>query len=616
MKTADLRELARLYSIQITYEDAAGKKRTASPDSIVAALKPRLPDGMKLEKALLARRYEVGSRVVEPVTVIWGRSKPLIELRNVDRADYELTLESGERFDGRLTISKPSSTGGRTAVLDQKIPIGYHTLRINKKHQTAIFAAPTKAPAPQTKSWGVFAPLYAMQTDATWGVGDLADMRAYQRWVADRGGSFVATLPMNAIYAEEDPSPYAPVSRLFWNELYLDVRGLPEYRGEPLEPLPANDAIDYARIVRVRRDLMCSLARRFFESPEPAFGEFARQANEYAMFRSRMESTRGSWRDWQEDDQFGFDSVRYHLYAQYRMAQQMRELQALYLDFPLGVHANGYDAWRFQDQFAAGVSVGVPPDLVYTNGQNWGFPPLDPDAIRERHHSYFRDCIRHQLAHASILRIDHVMGLHRLFWIPQGAEAKDGVYVRYPEDELYAILMIESNRANSIIVGEDLGTVPQYVPRMMEKHGVRRMYVVQYELKPAGKQPAGTPPANSVASINTHDMPTFAAFWNGEQAAMTRFLKARRLLQGSESDTIAILEGLLRFLASSDAEIVLVNLEDLWLEREPQNMPGVPERSWRHRTALSLEEMQNDATVNRLLKAVDQARRKAHGRKK
>ena len=142
------------------------------------------------------------------------------------------------------------------------------------------------------------------------------------------------------------------------------------------------------------------------------------------------------------------------------------------------------------------------------------------------------------------------------------------------------------------------------------------MYVVQYELKPAGKQPAGTPPANSVASINTHDMPTFAAFWNGEQAAMTRFLKARRLLQGSESDTIAILEGLLRFLASSDAEIVLVNLEDLWLEREPQNMPGVPERSWRHRTALSLEEMQNDATVNRLLKAVDQARRKAHGRKK
>ena len=220
------------------------------------------------------------------------------------------------------------------------------------------------------------------------------------------------------------------------------------------------------------------------------------------MFRSRMESTHGSWRDWSDEDQFGFDSVRYHLYVQYRMAQQMRQLQPLYLDFPLGVHANGYDAWRFQDQFVAGVSVGAPPDLFFTKGQNWGFPPLDPDAIRDRHHSYFRDCIRHQLAHASILRIDHVMGLHRLFWIPQGADAKDGVYVRYPEDELYAILMIESNRSNSVVVGEDLGTVPKYVPKMMEKHGVRRMYVVQYELKPAGKQPAGTPPANSVASGN------------------------------------------------------------------------------------------------------------------
>jgi 4-alpha-glucanotransferase len=611
VKTADLRELARLYSIQITYEDAAGKKRTASPDAIVAALEPRIPGRMKLEKALLARRYEVGSRVVEPVTVIWGRSKALIELRNVDRADYELTLESGERFDGRLTISKPSSTGNRTAVLHQKIPIGYHTLRINKKHKTAIFAAPTKALAPQNKSWGVFAPLYAMHTAATWGVGDLTDMRACQRWVADRGGSFVATLPMNAIYAEEDPSPYAPVSRLFWNELYLDVRSLPEYRGEPLEPLPANDAIDYLGMVRVRRDLICSLARRFFESPEPAFGEFARQANEYAMFRSRMESTGGSWRDWQEDDQFGFDSMRYHLYVQYRMAQQMRQLQALYLDFPLGVHPNGYDAWRFQEQFAAGASVGAPPDLFFTKGQNWGFPPPDPDAIRERHHSYFRDCIRHQLAHASILRIDHVMGLHRLFWIPQGAEAKDGVYVRYPEEELYAILTIESNRANSVIVGEDLGTVPQYVPKMMDKHGVRRMYVVQYELKPEEKQPVGTPPAKSVASINAHGMPTFAGFWEGsdsdDRAAITRFLKARRLLQGSESDTIAILEGLLRFLGSSDAEIVLVSLEDLWLEREPQNI---------HRMALSLEEVQNDATVARLLKAVDQTRRKVDGRKR
>jgi 4-alpha-glucanotransferase len=615
VKTADLRELARLYSIQITYEDAAGKKRTASTESLAAAIEARLPKRMKLDKALAARRVELEQRVIEPVTVVWGKAKPLIELRNVDRADYELTLESGERTEGRLTIR-----ANHTAVLDQRLPFGYHTLRINRNYETALFVAPAKTPASHKKTWGVFAPLYAMHSDNTWGIGDLGDMRACQQWVAKLGGSVVATLPMNAIYGDEDPSPYAPVSRLFWNELYLDVRRLPEYRGEPLEPLPSTGTIDYPRITKARREFLCALSQRFFEHPAPDFGEFVARANDYAMFRSRMESTLGSWRDWSEDDEFGFDSMRYHFYVQYRMEQQMREVEALYLDFPLGVHGNGYDAWRFQDHFAAGASVGSPPDLVFTKGQNWGFPPLDPDAIRERHHSYFRDCIRHQFAYASILRIDHVMGLHRLFWIPAGAEPKDGVYVRYPEDELYAILMIESQRSNSIILGEDLGTVPQYVPKTMEKHGVRRMVVVQYEMKADRKQPLGRPSSNSIASINTHDMPTFAGFWEGldfrDRAALRRFLKARRLLQRSESDSIAVLEALLRFLGSSDAEIVLVNLEDLWLEREPQNRPGVPERSWRHRMTRSFEETQNDATVIRLLRAVDETRRKANGRKK
>ena len=235
-----------------------------------------------------------------------------------------------------------------------------------------------------------------------------------------------------------------------------------------------------------------------------------------------------------------------------------------------------------------------------------------------------------------MLRIDHVMGLHRLFWIPEGMEPKDGVYVRYPEDELYAILTIEAHRANAVIVGEDLGTVPQYVPKMMDKHGVHRMYVVQYELKPQGANPAGKPPKDSIASINTHDMPTFSGFWNGKdiddrvdqdlldesgageertrrertRRALVKFLRARGLLKGEASDTRTVLESLLRFLAASDAEIVLVNLEDLWLEEKPQNVPGIPDRSWRQRLRLSLQEMQNDATVMHALHAVDDARKK------
>ena len=148
-------------------------------------------------------------------------------------------------------------------------------------------------------------------------------------------------------------------------------------------------------------------------------------------------------------------------------------MRGLYLDYPLGVNPNGYDAQKYSHVFAKGVSVGSPPDLFFTKGQNWGFAPFDPDAIREHHHDYFRAAISMHASHASVLRIDHVMGLHRLFWIPEGAEPKDGVYVRYPENELYAILCIESNRHRCAVVGEDLGTVPHYVPAMMKKHGLR-----------------------------------------------------------------------------------------------------------------------------------------------
>jgi 4-alpha-glucanotransferase len=660
--SAELRELARLYSIQLRYEDAAGKTRTASRESLLAALRARIPEGMSLARALRLRR----DQRVEPVTVVWGEGKPRIALRNVDRADYELTLETGERSKGQLVLSRGQAT------LDRRLPFGYHLLRINRKHETALFVAPRTAPAVRQKGsagsqpagaraasprrqgagdpaarvaalrWGVFAPLYAMHTDHTWGMGDLYDMHRYQEWVRNVGGSFVATLPMNAIFAGSDPSPYAPVSRLFWNEMYLDVTRLPEYRGEPLEPLPLPREIEYQRVAQAKGRLLYQLAERFFERPDDAFGEFASKANEYALFRARAEATSRPWREWTDDDEFGFDVARYHLYVQYRMEQQMRELPEMVLDFPLGVNPDGYDAWRFSDHFAKGVSVGAPPDPFFTRGQNWGFPPLDPDAIRQRHHSYFRACIRHQLAHAAILRIDHVMGLHRLFWIPAGGEPKDGLYVRYPADELYAILMIESHRSNSIIVGEDLGTVPAYVPQTMKRHGIRRMYVLQYEAKPQGRNPVGVPPGASVASINTHDMPTFASYWGGkdiddrlEQGLLdasaaaeerakrqrirdrvTTFLTARGLLGKAKSETIAVLEALLRFLGSSDAEFVLVNLEDCWLEEEPQNVPGMPERSWKRKMRKSLEEARGDATVIRLLAAVNESRRGRDGHEK
>ncbi len=637
-----LRELARLYSIQVTYEDAAGKKRNVPRESLLAALKMRMPDGADLKDALRERKERFWSRMAEPVTVVWGRRTPMIELHLPQSGrdatlEWELALEDNTSRAGRIDLSsRPAEWSeehfvGKTMSLPERLPPGYHVLRLNvagQKRETFIIAAPSKAHPLKARSWGIFAPLYAAQTERSWGCGDLADMQAYRTWINELGGGVVATLPMLASF-EDEPSPYSPVSRLFWNEMYLDVTPFPEFDSADVDPfaiesLTSSQQIDYQAINREKRRVLEKMAARFRSDDD--FRAFAmRGAYGYAHFRAAKEDRQ---------------SADYHLYVQYRMAQQMREVSdsarsagvGLYLDFPLGVNPEGFDAWKYVDVFAEGASVGAPPDLFFTKGQNWGFRPFDPDTIRERRYGYFRDCIRHHVSHAGILRLDHVMGLHRLFWIPKGGEPKDGVYIRYAEEELYAVVVLESRRHRCAIVGEDLGTVPPYVPRMMAKHGLRRMYVVQYE-------PLSTPPVESVASLNTHDMPTFAGFWTGLdidnrlndglldgpgarqerekrrqiREALVTMLKARGLLEEGEGDLAAVLKAVLGFLAESPAEIVLVNLEDLWLETNPQNVPGMPERSWRNRFRYTLEQMRGLPDVADTLRMIKERRKEADG---
>jgi 4-alpha-glucanotransferase len=269
----------------------------------------------------------------------------------------------------------------------------------------------------------------------------------------------------------------------------------------------------------------------------------------------------------------------------------------LYLDFPLGVHPNGEDVRNFPDQFVRGISVGAPPDSFFPEGQVWGFPPSSPASPLD----YFRACIANHMKHASMLRIDHVMGLHRLFWVPDGKTAKDGHYVHYPSEELYAVLTSESQRHGCALVGEDLGTVPSYVPPAMLQHGVRRMFVVQYELKDEDP-PMREPERMCVASINTHDMPMFATYWSRASASLRR--RVVRYIDARSEETIDVLEALLRWLGRSKAEVVIVNLEDLWLETEQVNMPGQPEKSWTHRPKYGLDEIRAKGEVLRLLRTI------------
>jgi 4-alpha-glucanotransferase len=305
----------------------------------------------------------------------------------------------------------------------------------------------------------------------------------------------------------------------------------------------------------------------------------------------------------------------------------------LYLDMPLGVHPDSYDVWRNRDLFITGVSAGAPPDPFFTRGQNWGFPPVNPIRMRERHYAYWRKVLQTQLRYAGILRLDHVMSLHRLYLVPNGFEATEGVYIGYPAEEMYAILALESSRHQAVIVGEDLGTVPPEVRKAMDAHGVKRMFVLQFEAGDNAQEPVGIPPKNAVASLNTHDMPPFSAYWQALDAdlrkdlglldgdgvsearvqrknvttALSRMLGAKTCLDTAEART-----ALLDFLAQSDADMLLVNLEDLWLESEPQNTPGTSHErpNWRRRLKYSLDEMRADKSVSELLEMVEAARRK------
>jgi 4-alpha-glucanotransferase len=315
----------------------------------------------------------------------------------------------------------------------------------------------------------------------------------------------------------------------------------------------------------------------------------------------------------------------------------------LYFDLPLGVDPDGYDVWREREVFALGAAAGAPPDAFFRGGQDWGFPPLHPDRVRHNGYRYVIASLRHALRHAGYLRIDHVMSLHRLYWVPRGLDARHGVYVRYRPQELYAILALESMKAGAVIVGEDLGTVPDVVRRSMHRHGLYRSYVLEMETRPDPKRAISPAPRDSLASLNTHDLPTFAAFWKGididdrvargwldseerrrahaerrrVRQAMVRYLSSQGWLRSSrdgkvDPDARNALRACLSYLAAGDARMMLVNLEDLWLEERPQNLPGTTDEhpNWRRPARYPFERFRQMQQVTSTLRHIDTLRRR------
>jgi 4-alpha-glucanotransferase len=348
-------------------------------------------------------------------------------------------------------------------------------------------------------------------------VGDLRDLESLCRWVRERGGDLVTVLPLLPTFnsSPPEPSPYSPVSRLFWSELILDL-------GDAHRPTAAPRTLD---VTAADAEVRSALQGWTIPGDSPPDEELLR----YARFRGAQARLGRNWRDWPAPARAGtlsHDQVdplveRFHLVAQTHVRRQLHDLRQkleqggvrLGLDLAVGVHPDGYDPWSRQTLFGDGMSVGAPPDEGFPSGQDWGFAPVLPDASRREGHRYLAGSIGLQTGLAGVLRVDHIMAWTRLYWIPHGFGLHEGTYVSYPAEELFAILTLESHRHGCEVVGENLGTVPPEIDQALPRHRIWGMYLAEFQ---DWTEPDTAPPSDAdMALIGTHDTPTFAGWLVG-----------------------------------------------------------------------------------------------------
>jgi 4-alpha-glucanotransferase len=680
--------LCALVGVQTEFTGNDGARRRARPSTLMAVLGALgVPVGgvADIPEALRAVRASRAGRVMEPVLVQWLGERRSVHLvlpagTALDLGGHELELEDGtvrrrplsrtgwsrtarDEVDGRTLDSYelPLDGGGMA------LPSGYHRLTVHAPQPVAtalVIVAPT-CPLPAL-GWGTFLPLHALRTEHDRGVGTYTDLGRLAEWTGQVGGALVGTLPLYPVFLEEpvDPSPYRPVTKLGLSELYIDPTGLPELEIAPAaRRLLASDAVrqevdasrasrfvDHGRVMATLRSVLAPMAEALFatsserRSELEAFAAARPELAAYARFRSAFDRLGSPWTGWSAaevavaDRGTGDDVEHFHLYVQWVAEQQLAAVSApggagLYLDVPIGVHPSGFDPWWQPHAFATGASGGAPPDAFFSGGQNWGFPPLHPEGLRDEGYRYLIAQMRQAFRHADAVRVDHIMGLDRLYWLPDGSDQGEGAYVQYRHEEMRAVVALEASRAGTAVVGEDLGTVPDRVRSAMAHDGMLRSWVFQFETSPTDPLPVA--PEWSLASWGTHDLPRFAAYWDGadiddrersgavdraaadqertEREANKLALQAALNLDGHGrgDDAGELLGACLLHMAAGPALLVLVDLEDLWLEREPQNRPGTgPEvPNWRLRAAKTLERAAGDADVVGLLRAVDGIRK-------
>lgn len=529
--------------------------------------------------------------------------------------------------------------------LPADLPVGYHDLHpLDGGPVTRLMVTPGRCHLPpDVREWLLTVQLPGCRSGESWGIGDLADLRAIGTWAAARGAGMVAVSPLHAPLPLDhvEPSPYFPSSRRWSSPLLLRIEDLPGAAGDPT----VGELGARARRLNdghvVDRDQVWGLKRRALErlwestGTDPRFerwrDEMGDELETYARFCALAEHHGVGWRGWPEEhrrpDGAGVAAfaaahagraafwawVQFHLHEQLGRAE---EPLPLLTDLAIGVDPDGADGWAMQDLLAEGVRVGAPPDEFNRAGQDWGLPPFIPHALRDAAYAPVAHLWRAAMGHGGGLRIDHVMGLFRLFWIPPGGGPADGAYVRYRGDEMLAVLAIESARAGAVVVGEDLGTVEPEVRTALAEAGLLSYRLAWFEEGPPDEYPV-----QALAAITTHDLPTVAGVWTGEDAADQRAAgiepdegaleRLRGRLMGltglgRDAPVEEVIVAAHRRLAASPSALVTATMEDALALRQRPNLPGTTDErpNWSAPLPVPLADVFTDPLVSRVVDAM------------
>ncbi|WP_083410700.1 4-alpha-glucanotransferase [Mycolicibacterium rutilum] len=692
---AALVELAHRYGVATEYEDWTGTVTPVAASTLVAVLAALgVPAGTDAEcrAALAAHDREYWARPLPPTVI--GRagtaSRFWVHVTHGDPAHPWLRLEDGTVRSGLRQLennSGPYDLDGRlvgeaTFELPVDLPIGYHRLHLqlaDAEVSAPVIVSPASLQPPAGRQWGLATQLYSVRSRWSWGIGDLTDLTDLAVWSAARhGADFVLVNPLHAAAptAPMEPSPYLPTSRRFVNPIYLRVEAIPEYahlrRRGRLRKAREDVQARADKSDRIDRDAAWKAKRAALKEvhavPRSAGRELAYAAyreregadlDDFATWCAVAERHGGDWRTWPEDLRHPAgpavaafagkhaDTVDFHRWLQWQLDDQLTATQAtaeqagmglgVMHDLAVGVDPGGADAWALQDVLALGVTAGAPPDEFNQLGQDWSQPPWRPDELERRAYEPFRALVRAVLRHAGGVRIDHIIGLFRLWWIPEAAPPTEGTYVRYDHDAMIGIVALEAHRAGAVVVGEDLGTVEPWVRDYLHERGLFGTSILWFE---ADRDGGGGPlPAERwreycLSAVTTHDLPPTAGYLAGEhvrlrdelglltrpaaeelaadreqQAAWLEELRRVGLLDDDpDPGTAAVVEALHRYLGRTPSRLLAMSLADAVGDLRTQNQPGTSDEYPNWRVPLTgpggrkvlLEDLFGDAAAARL----------------